>query len=802
MARLGTVVRPGVKRTLGIQLFASAQNAPRSRRPTDIVLAIVSTLVVLLAATAAVVFEPLDESLSDLVADIPAFLEPLWNFAFWTPLVWSGVLIVIALVRRRWPLVRDLVAAPLLSILLGAIVAAIVGTDGRGVVEVLIDTNGPPVFPPGALVVATAVMSTGSPHLTRPFRHLGRWLIAFQLFGAVLVGAALPSGASGAIALGLLAAAIVHIAVGSPGGLPTASRIRLALSELGVQVDALTEASMQSQGVVLFEGKDAAGPLLVKVYGRDAWDAQLLASLWRLIWYRGLGLSARLSRIELIEHEAFVTLLAERAGVHVPSVVTAGSAGRGDALVVVRPVGVPIASRRDTADTLRSLDEVAISTLWRQIHRLHDAGVSHGRIDLDRVVVTPERTLAFGDLSSATIAGEPEDDATDRAQVLALSVLAVGEERAVANAREVLGDETVLAVVPFLQEAAMPPLTRESLEDRDIELDDVRKRLAKTLGSDEQPLIRLRRVTWGSVLNVALLGFAALAVITLLGDIDLETFLEDLRGADWWWLAFALLLAQLPRIPSAVSTMGSIERPLPLGPLTVLQFAICYVNLAIPSTAARVAINIRFLERFGADPTTAVSAGGIDGIAGFVVQLFLFLTLFFWSDLDFGLEVNTSDLDGLATIALIALAVIVLAVIVVLAVPKLRQWVLSVLRQARRALRVLRSPTKVLQLFGGNVLSQVLFAVALGACVRAFHAEVSLTELILINTVVSLFAGLLPIPGGMGVSEAGLTLGLTAAGLSNEIAFAAALAYRFASFYLPPLWGFFCYRWLVKRRYL
>ena len=73
-----------------------------------------------------------------------------------------------------------------------------------------------------------------------------------------------------------------------------------------------------------------------------------------------------------------------------------------------------------------------------------------------------------------------------------------------------------------------------------------------------------------------------------------------------------------------------------------------------------------------------------------------------------------------------------------------------------------------------------------------------LTELILINTVVSLFAGLLPIPGGIGVSEAGLTLGLTAAGLSSEIAFAIALAYRMVSFYLPPIWGCFSYRWLIS----
>jgi uncharacterized protein (TIRG00374 family) len=96
----------------------------------------------------------------------------------------------------------------------------------------------------------------------------------------------------------------------------------------------------------------------------------------------------------------------------------------------------------------------------------------------------------------------------------------------------------------------------------------------------------------------------------------------------------------------------------------------------------------------------------------------------------------------------------------------------------------------------------VLFAVALSACVRAFGEELPLSTLVLINTVVTLFAGLLPIPGGMGVSEAGLTLGLTSAGLPSSTAFAIALAYRFASFYLPPFWGYFCYRWLIKQRYL
>ena len=90
------------------------------------------------------------------------------------------------------------------------------------------------------------------------------------------------------------------------------------------------------------------------------------------------------------------------------------------------------------------------------------------------------------------------------------------------------------------------------------------------------------------------------------------------------------------------------------------------------------------------------------------------------------------------------------------------------LRQAHEALQVLRSPTKLVQLVGGNLVAQVLFAVALSACVRAFDEDVTLSQLIVINTMVSLFAGLMPVPGGIGVTEAGLTVGLTAAGVPQE----------------------------------
>ena len=197
-----------------------------------------------------------------------------------------------------------------------------------------------------------------------------------------------------------------------------------------------------------------------------------------------------------------------------------------------------------------------------------------------------------------------------------------------------------------------------------------------------------------------------------------------------------------------------------------------------------------------------MTAGVIDSVAGLVVQIVLLVTLFFFADLDFNLQLDPDQLSGLVTIGLIVIAVMIVAGLVCLAVPAVRRRLMGWLRQGAQALAVVKSPTKLVQLIVGNLVAQIFFAVALGACVVAFGEDVSFSQLIVINTMVSLFAGLMPVPGGIGVAEAGLTLGLTAAGLDETTAFAIALAYRFASFYLPPLWGALCYRWLIKKRYL
>ena len=165
------------------------------------------------------------------------------------------------------------------------------------------------------------------------------------------------------------------------------------------------------------------------------------------------------------------------------------------------------------------------------------------------------------------------------------------------------------------------------------------------------------------------------------------------------------------------------------------------------------------------------------------------------------------------SILVIAIVLVIVGLVISLLVPRLRarlfgsvpKWRASVkaqLVEVRESLTVLRRPRKVALMLGGNLGAQVLQAVALGLCLEAFGDSAHLSQLILINTFVSLFAGLMPVPGGMGVAEAGYTAGLQAIGVPSAVAISTAIAFRMVTFYLPPIWGAFGMRWLRRRAYV
>jgi hypothetical protein len=90
--------------------------------------------------------------------------------------------------------------------------------------------------------------------------------------------------------------------------------------------------------------------------------------------------------------------------------------------------------------------------------------------------------------------------------------------------------------------------------------------------------------------------------------------------------------------------------------------------------------------------------------------------------------------------------------------------------------------------FAGKLGAQLLQAVILGLCLRAFGHHATMAELILVNSIADLLAGFMPVPGGMGVAEAAYTAGLVALGVPNAAAMSTPIAFRMVTYYLPPIW--------------
>jgi uncharacterized membrane protein YbhN (UPF0104 family)/tRNA A-37 threonylcarbamoyl transferase component Bud32 len=800
-------------------VFSSAADAPRSRRPTDVVLLVLTVLTVAVLAFPAPGPTSIDSLVTGLVRSLPGLFGWFWEISYDLLLIWTLVLVALALFARgRRRLLFEELLAGALAFGVALLAGWLAGTDWSESLRAVVASGGPPTYVAVRLALATAVVVMASPYLARPFRYVGRAVVGIGAVAAIALETAFPIGMVAAFAVGIGSAAIVHLLFGSPAGRLTLGQVADALADLGVEASGLRQAPLEPRGVAIATAQAPDGrSLLVKIYGRDAWDGQLLAAAWTALWYRGDTPHLALGRRQQVEHEAFITLLAERAGVSVLPVVAAGMASEQDALLVTEATGRPLRALGPD-----EIDDELLEGVWGNAARLHALGVAHRRLDASRIVIRPDGTAAFGDFGGAEVAAADADIAADRAQVLVATALGAGLERAAAAALAALGVDALAQVLPLLQPAAVDRQTRHAIGDQDWDLDDLRKAGAEAAGVELPKLAQLRRVSLRSVGVVVLVGLVAYAVISALANVGLANLIDEFKAADLAWLAVALALSPVVPVAQAVATLGASFRPLRFGPVLMLQYAIQFIALALPSSAARLALDIRFFGRNGIEGGAAVSIGVIASVCGFVVQVLLIVVIGLsgLASLDLGggggsstaSTGGSSSSDGYPLLILTA-ALVVAGVIVTLAVPKYRTAVTQAVPRYRAmlgsqassaatALRVLRSPSKVGMIFAGNLGAQLLQAVILGLCLRAFGHHAAVAELILVNTVASLFAGFMPVPGGMGVAEAAYTAGLVALGVPNAAAMSTAVAFRMVTYYLPPIWGAIAMRWLRAHSYL
>jgi len=656
-------------------------------------------------------------------------------------------------------------------------------------------------YPVTQLAVAVAVAATALPYLSRPMHRLVSLLLTLAVLAGVCGGQALPVNAISSVALGWGVAAGLHLAVGSPLGLPSAAEITEWITDLRVSVADVARAPRQIWGVEQFTGRDPAGEVIeLSVYGRDASDARVLAKLWRFCLYRDSGPTLIMDRMQQVEHEAYLTLMAGRAGVLVPNVLAAGRFGPSrDAALVTRVPDGPNLSQANSADlTDGTLDEILLTVL-----RLRDAGIAHGALGGDTIIVS-DQGICVRSFRRASASAPASRLDTDLAAVLAAVAVPAGAERTAAAAARVLDTDTARAALVHLQRSALDPGTVAALQHQKDLLPRLRAAVAAGAGIEVPKLAEAKRVSWPNLLFAvgSLIGiWAIIGILSGAGDS-----LDAIKGASWGWVALTFVFAQLPVVAEGWALLGAAVGQIPFGRCVALETSNTFTAL-VGGDVAVFALRVRFFQRQGYEAEAAVSAGVIATTASWTVKTLLFLIALPFAAGSFQAP---SGSGGDQTAVWIILAVILaagIAATLVALVPKLRRLVSRTVRPHllniwANVKTIAAEPRKIFYVLAGSTLAQLLVILALGASLHAVGEHASIATLITVNTLAAILGGAVPVPGGLGVVEAGLIAGLTSAGIPQDQAVAAVLIQRFFAAYLPPVWGWATLAWMRRREYV
>ncbi len=782
--------------------FGPVSEEPYRRRTTDWIRVVVSAALLLVAARHAGGVTVTEQAIFDFFNSAPGWLLPVFRTVYRLGALWAvGLVVSAAVVGRRWRLARDLVLAGGLASVVGRLLGHIVveGTALELGLKAATGAGASPAFPVVRLAVLVAVARAALPYVTRPTRQVGRALVVGTALAPMCLGSAYPNDVFAGLALGWAIAAFVHLVFGSPGGRPTAEQVRRSLLELGIVAENVRLTPRQPPGFTLMTADSADGPLRIKVIGRDEADAQFLSKLWRYIVYRDSGPRLQWTRLQQVEHEAFLVLLAREGGVHVPRIVAAGTAGPRAALLVQRPV----AGTRLGALGPDAVDEALVGAVWEQVRLLHAAHVVHGRLDANHVVVAPDGPSLVG-FAAGSSTGFSKHVVSDVVQLLGTTSALVGEDTAVRAATAAVGPEAVLAALPFLQPPLLTRLTRQRLG---VGKGSVRGHLAKLraaaaaqLGVEAPELHQLERVK-GTSLAMAVGTLIAAAV--LLSDVgNPGQVWHTLQGATWWWIVVAFVLSFASNIGFALGLQGTVPVRLPLWTTTELEVALSFSNVAVPAIGG-IGLQIRYLQKQGVDLSSAIAAGGLLSTVGSLIAA---VGLFGMAVLIQPAKINLNLLptQGLALSILYAAAAIAAIAALIVGIPRVRRAVMPPVRRAATTMAIaFRSPRQLALLIGGNVLATLLSTWCLLACVLAFGGSVPFWPLLAVNIGVVTIASLVPIPGGgTAVGTVGLAAALVAFGVHRDVAVAAVLANQLVYYYLPAVPGWFATEHLVRRDYL
>jgi undecaprenyl-diphosphatase len=708
-------------------------------------------------------------------------------------------LAAVALLRNRARFARLLIVAGASAWLAAKLLQSVVDQEPPEIVlpNVLLHgaTQAGLAFPATHVAVAAAMATVAGPYLSRPNRRLAWWGVALIGVARVYVGAHFPIDVVGGVAVGWAIGSLVQLCLGAPHGLPTASNVRRSMVRHGQADAAVTPVASSVPGTGLFRVEcDGGTSLVAKVMGRDQPEADWLYRVWRLIAFRELD-DAATGRSPLMraEHEAYLLLLAQRAGLRVPDVIVTESIGDDEALLLRNWVD----GRRLADLAAAEVSDAALVDLWRQLDGFHAAGIALGSLRLTDVVVDERDEVWVVDLGTGQAGADADDKARDIADVSALLDQLVGPTRAVDTAAKVLTTDQLREGLRLVQPLALSPPTRRLVAREDGFLDELRRELAAKVGVDAPRVQAPSRVAFRNLLPLAGALFAVNLLLAQVGQA--QATWAALGRASVPWLAVTGASGALTYLMAAIALIGAAGQRLAVGRTWAVQIAAAFTNRLAPAGLGGMATNVRYLEAAGSPRPAAMTAVGVNSAAGFLVHLvgvLLIVPLLGAGNAHFRLSGPELPDQWPWLLAIAGLSAVIGAVFWG---ARIHGRVAPVVRTSLRSLAdVVRRPRAAGALFLGAAGVTAGYALSLAASARAMSIGLPLSTIVAIYLGGAAVAAAAPTPGGLGALEAALVAGLTAAGAATGPAVATVLAYRLITYWLPVVPGFVALR--VLRR--
>lgn len=595
------------------------------------------------------------------------------------------------------------------------------------------------------------------------------------------------------VGLGILIGAAMGLAFKTPNMAPTHADLTAALDQCGVEALELAPAAVDARGSSPWFATTSDGQrLFIKVLSSSHRAADLLYRLYRWVRYRQAGDRRPYTSLRrAVEHEALGSLQASNRGIPTPRFMAIADVG-GDGMMLTYQA---IDGRSLDSVPAEALTDSLLDEVWQLIAELHDSGIAHRDLRLANIFLTDEGQMQLIDFGFSELSADESHRALDVAEALASTAGVVGTDRAVAAAARAIPLPALGYAAAWIQPQAVSSATKATLGSAE-DFNQLRSAVQRAAGAAEAGTVKIERVSLRSILILVSLGLAAYVLIPMIADAD--NLVEELGSAQGGWVAVALAASIATYIGATIGIRGALVEPLPFRLTAVAQLASSFSNRITPAKVGGLATNVRYLKVCGIASATAVSAIGLNTIAGTIIHIPATVALAVLS----GREAGGFPLPSTSAVTWVVLGVVVASGLV-MALPLGRRLVLESLWPAiQGALRsiagVARSPRKLVALFTGSFIVTSMYTVAMAASLQAFGADIAITTAAFVYLAGSAVAAAAPTPGGVGAAEAALAAGYTAVGVPADIAIPAVLLFRLLTFWLPILPGWAAFAWMQR----